>query len=264
MPETQTTPLEWLRVPCLKDNYAWIVRASGPAGDRVAIVDVPEAAPVLAALTERGWSATDIFLTHHHPDHIGGVAELVAATGAKVWGAKDDAARLPPLDETLRPGDTFLFGGTPVEVLDVPGHTIGHIAYHLPKAQMLFSGDSLMSWGCGRLFEGTPAQMFDSLTRLAALPDATLVFSGHEYTEANGRFALSLEPEHPALLTRMTDVAALRAEGKATVPVRLGLERTTNPFLRGTDPALALALGLNAQATPLAVFTEARARKDRF
>lgn len=255
---TNTTPVIWLAVPCLQDNYSWVVHAK----DETIVFDVPEAAPVAAALAERGWHADHIVLTHHHADHIQGVAAL-AGPATRIWGNKADAARLPPLTDPLWPGATVTLAGLRIEVLDAPGHTLGHVDYHLPEAGLAITGDSLMSWGCGRLFEGTPAQMFDTLARVAALPADTLICSGHEYTEANGRFALSLEPDHPALRARMADVQALRAEGRPTLPVPLSLERATNPFLRSVDPLLQHALGLTG-ADPLAVFTEARARKDRF
>lgn len=254
--------VELLIIPCLADNYAYVVHDA--ATNTTSIVDVPEAAPVLSALGERGWKLHNILITHHHNDHIDGVKALAAATGAKVIGARADAHRLPPLDQEVHGGETLLLGLEEVEVIDVPGHTVGHIAYYFPESGLLFSGDSLMSWGCGRLFEGSPAQMFDSLSRLAQLPGDTLICSGHEYTEANGRFALSLEPENPALLARMEEVRALRAQGRPTVPAPLSLEAATNPFLRGTDKALRAALGLPPAATPLDTFTEARARKDRF
>lgn len=254
-------PLELCVVPCLADNYAWLLH--DPATDTTAVVDVPDALAVLRALDRQGWKLSHILLTHHHSDHIDGVQVLAAATGARVIGAAADAHRLPPLTEAVAPGDLLHIGMESVEVIDAPGHTLGHIAYHFPGARLLFSGDSLMSWGCGRLFEGTPAQMFGTLTRLAALPDDTRVCSGHEYTEANGRFALSLEPGNPALLARMEQVRALRARGEPTLPVTLALERATNPFLRAADPALRRALALEG-ASDLAVFTEARARKDRF
>lgn len=254
--------VELITLPCRADNYAWLLRET--TGGRVAVVDVPDAAPVLAALGARGWSLDAIWLTHHHGDHIEGVAELVAATGAAVWGAAADAHRLPPLDHALREGTAPDFGAERVTVFEVPGHTVGHIAYHLPGAGLAFTGDSLMSWGCGRLFEGTPAQMFDSLGKLAALPPETVICSGHEYTLGNGRFALSLEPDHPALIARMAEAEAARAAGRPTVPVDLATELSTNPFLRAGEPALARALGLPEGASSLQVFTAARAAKDRF
>lgn len=254
--------LELLIVPCLADNYAYLLHDAGSG--TTAVVDVPEAAPVQQVLAERGWRLDTILLTHHHNDHIAGVPALAGATGAAVIGAAADAHRLPPLGTAVHPGQVIEVAGHRTEVLDAAGHTLGHIAFYLPLAGLLFSGDSLMSWGCGRLFEGSPAQMLATLTRMAALPGDTLVCSGHEYTEANGRFALSLEPGAPALRARMAEVQALRAEGRPTVPARLDLEQATNPFLRGTDPALKRALGLAPEASALATFTEARARKDRF
>jgi len=254
--------LELTPIPCLADNYAWLWHDT--ATDTVVVVDVPDPAPVMRVLAERSWRLHHILITHHHADHIAGVEALAQATGAKVAGAAADAHRLPPLDHPVAPGDTLPLGMETARVLAADGHTLGHIAWHLPGAGLLFSGDSLMSWGCGRLFEGTPAQMFDTLTRLAALPPETRVCSGHEYTASNGRFALSLEPDNLALRERMDQVVALRTAGHPTLPVRLGEELATNPFLRAADPALGAALGLAAGTAPLAVFTEARARKDRF
>jgi hydroxyacylglutathione hydrolase len=258
-------PADLVVVPCLSDNYAYLIHDA--ATDATAVVDVPEAAPILTALAERGWKLTHILLTHHHNDHIGGVEALVAATGARVVGASADAHRLPPLTEGVAEGDTVQFGTENFEVIEVPGHTVGHIAFHLPRSQMAFTGDSLMAWGCGRLFEGTPAQMWDSLQKLAALPDETLICSGHEYTTSNGRFALHLEPQNAALISRFEDVTAARAAGQPTVPVSLALERSTNPFLRAADPVLADAAGLpdgGVAAEAVAVFTAVRALKDRF
>lgn len=248
-------------VPCLTDNYAWLIHEE--ATDTTAVIDVPEVAPVLEALRERGWRLNHILITHHHDDHIAGVEALHEMTGARVIGAAQDARRLPPLTNPVAPGDRFPLGMQTVEVIDAPGHTLGHVAYHMAEAGLLFSGDSLMSWGCGRLFEGTPAQMFATLGRLAALPPGTRVCSGHEYTEANGRFALSLEPDNPALRERMDLVRALRAKGEPTLPPTLAQELATNPFLRA-DEGLRVALGLPEGASALEIFTEARARKDRF
>lgn len=254
-------PLDLAIVPCLADNYCYIVH--DPATDTTTAVDVPDAVPVLRELSERGWKLSHILLTHHHHDHIDGVRALAAATGARVIGAAADAPRLPRLTEEAAPGRDLHIGMEAVRVIEASGHTVGHLAYYFPDAGLAFTGDSLMSWGCGRLFEGSPAQMFDTLSRLAALPDDTLICSGHEYTEANGRFALSLEPDNPALQARMADTRARRARNAPTVPVPLALEKATNPFLRAADPGLRRALGMET-ATDLAVFTEARARKDRF
>lgn len=254
--------IELLTVPCLADNYAYLWHDT--ATDTTVAVDVPEAAALMRVLGERGWQLHDILLTHHHGDHIAGAEALAQATGAKIAGASADAHRLPPLDIALRPGARIALGVEEVMVIEASGHTQGHLAYHLPGAGVVFTGDSLMSWGCGRLFEGSPAQMHATLMRLAALPAETLVCSGHEYTLANGRFALSLEPEHPALLARMARAEASRAAGRPCLPVRLQEELATNPFLRGTDAGLRRALGLPDDADALSVFTEARTRKDRF
>ena len=226
-------PLEIVTIPCLSDNYAYL--AHDAATGTTAVVDVPEATPILNALGVRGWKASHILITHHHDDHIAGVEALAAATGARVIGAAADAHRLPPLDETVAEGDTVLLGMGAGHVIEVPGHTSGHIAFHFPDSAVVFTADSLMSCGCGRLFEGTPDQMWASLSKLAALPDQTLVCSGHEYTQSNIRFALSVDPDNAALQARAARVSALRARGEATVPTTLAEEKATNPFLRAAD-----------------------------
>lgn len=253
--------LTLLTLPCLADNYAYLVH--DPESGATAVVDVPEAGPILAALDDRGWHLTEIWLTHHHHDHITGVPELRAATGARVTGAAADAHRLPVLDRAVAAGDSFDFAGHAVTVADVSGHTVGHIAFHIAAAKMVFTGDSLMAAGCGRLFEGTPAQMWESLSRLAALPADTLVCSGHEYTASNIRFALSLEPDNPALISRSERVAVARGEGRPTVPSLLSEELATNPFLRANLPQMKAAIG-RPSAGDAEAFAEIRARKDRF
>ncbi len=254
-------PLSIVALPCLQDNYAWLLHDA--TSGATACVDVPEAAPILAALAQRGWRLDTILLTHHHWDHIDGVAELRAATGARVIGAAADAHRLPPLDLALAPGESVTIGSDTGTVIDVPGHTVGHIAFHFPDSGVVFTADSLMAFGCGRLFEGTPAQMWDSLQRLAALPPETLVCSGHEYAQGNARFALTIEPGNPTLVQRAAEIDAARAAGRPTVPVRLSLELATNPFLRAHQPGIKAALGLS-DADDATVFAEIRARKDRF
>jgi len=253
--------LQLVTVPCLADNYAFLLHDS--VTGQTALVDAPDAEPILTALRQHGWGLDDILLTHHHWDHIDGTAALVAATGARVTGAAADAHRLPPLDRAVSPGDRITICGESVDVIDVPGHTVGHVAFHFPDSKMAFTGDSLMALGCGRLFEGTPAQMWDSLTRLAALPTDTLICSGHEYTTSNGRFALSLEDVPPALILRMEGVERARAASQPTVPSTLAEELATNPFLRARDPAMKAALGMT-DAQDAAVFAEIRARKDKF
>ena len=253
--------LEIVTVPCLADNYAYL--AHDVATGATAVVDVPEAAPILKALGERGWKASHILITHHHYDHIDGVPALAGATGARVIGAAADAHRLPPLDEALNPGDTIRIGMDQGEVIDVSGHTVGHLAFYFPASKVVFTADSLMALGCGRLFEGTAAQMWDSLSRLAALPPDTLVCSGHEYTASNARFALTIEPGNSALISRSEAVTKAREKGVPTVPSTLAEELATNPFLRAGLPGVKAALGL-AGASDAEVFAEIRSRKDRF
>lgn len=252
--------VEVVLVPCLADNYAVLVHE--PATGATAVVDAPAAAPILGALAARGWRLTDILLTHHHHDHIEAVPELVAATGAGVTGARADRHRIPGLDREVAEGDIVRLGALPLSVMETPGHTIGHIAYVAAEPAMLFCGDTLFSLGCGRLFEGTPAQMWQSLGRLAALPAATAVYCGHEYTQSNGRFALAVDPDNTALAARLAEVDRLRADGLPTVPSTIAGECATNPFLRAADPAIAARLGM-AGAPPVEVFAELRARKNR-
>ena len=204
-----------------------------------------------------------ILITHHHSDHIDGVAEVVAATGAKVLGAKADAHRLPHLDRALVEGDTVTVGSETGRVLDVSGHTVGHIAFYFADSGLAFTADSLMAGGCGRLFEGSPALMWESLSKLADLPGETLICSGHEYTTSNLRFAASIEPDNAALIARIDRVAEARDEGRATVPSRLSGELATNPFLRARLPHMKAMIGM-PDATDAQAFAELRARKDRF
>ncbi|MFY8145900.1 MAG: hydroxyacylglutathione hydrolase [Rhodobacter sp.] len=254
-------PLDLVTIPCLSDNYAFLIHDA--ASGETAVIDVPEAAPILAALRQRGWNLSQILLTHHHADHIQGVADLRAATGARVAGNAADAHRLPPLDLALHEGQTVQVGTEAGTVIDVSGHTLGHVAFHFPASALVFTADSLMACGCGRLFEGTGPQMWTSLSKLARLPPETLVCSGHEYTASNARFALSLDPDNPALISRDASIEDARRRGQPTVPSRLSDELATNPFLRAGHPQMKARLGL-ADASDAAVFTEIRARKDRF
>ena len=253
--------LELVTIPCLKDNYAYLIHDA--ASGETALVDAPEAAPILAALAARGWRLGQILITHHHSDHIDGVAEVQAATGARVFGGEADRHRLPKLDRGLREGDTVMVGGETGQVIDVSGHTLGHIAYHFPDSGYAFTADSLMAGGCGRLFEGAPAMMWASLSKLAALPDATLICSGHEYTASNLRFAATIEPGNTALQARIARVAGARENGEATVPSLLSVEMATNPFLRAGLPQVKALVGMPG-ASDAAVFAEIRARKDKF
>ncbi|WP_036797170.1 hydroxyacylglutathione hydrolase [Leisingera caerulea] len=256
-----TMPLEIITLPCLSDNYAFLIH--NPDSGETALVDAPEAGAIKAALEERGWGLDWILLTHHHWDHVDGVAELREAYGAKVTGAEADAHRLPDLDLAVKDGGTFTLLGEEVQVMDVSGHTVGHIAYYIPGADAVFTADSLMALGCGRLFEGTPQQMWASLSRLAALPPQTMVYSGHEYTQSNGAFAATVDPGNPALQDRIRDIASAREKGDPTVPSSLQLELGTNPFLRAGDSAIKAHLGME-DADDAEVFAEIRKRKDNF
>lgn len=254
-------PLEIVTIPCLSDNYAFL--AHDAASGETALVDAPEAEPILAALEARGWRLSHVLLTHHHWDHVDALPAILERHPAKVIGATADAHRLPELGLRVSEGDSFTIGGDEIHVLDVSGHTVGHIAFHAPASKAVFTADSLMALGCGRLFEGTAAQMWDSLSKLAALPDDTIVYSGHEYTQANAAFAEAIEPGNPDLQARIADIANARAENKPTVPSSLALELATNPFLRPQSVEIRDRLEMQ-DASDAEVFAEVRARKDAF
>lgn len=253
--------LEIHQIPVLRDNYVYLVR--DPGSGACAAVDPAVAAPVMAALDRLGWQLTHILNTHHHHDHVGGNLEIKRATGCTIVGNGKDAARIPGIDITVEDGDTVRLGNHDAAVIDVSGHTLGHIAYWFATSRALFCGDTLFALGCGRLFEGTPAQMWSSLCKLRALPGDTQVYCGHEYTESNAAFALAVEPDSTALQERAAQVAALRAQGRPTVPSTIAEERATNPFLRADDPGFQRAAGL-AGRDPVAVFAAIRRRKDTF
>ena len=235
-------------VPILSDNYAWMLRDSGSGA--VAIVDPAEAKPIIAALEKAGGRLDLILLTHHHSDHIAGVDEVRARfPGAKVVGAAADAHRLPKLDQAVKEGDAVAFGSASARVIDTPGHTRGQINYFIADGEILLSGDTLFSLGCGRLSEGTPAEMFASLAKLAALPGGTKICCGHEYTESNARFALSVDANNAALKARTEQAHQQRAAGQPTVPSTMASELEANPFLRAPD---------------VATFADLRAKKDKF
>jgi hydroxyacylglutathione hydrolase len=225
--------LDVVRIPVLSDNYVWLVHE--PTSGATMVVDPAVAGPVLAEADARGWTITDIWNTHWHPDHTGGNAEIKAATGCTITGPAAEAARIPTLDVLVMGGDNVRLGAVEATVMDVPAHTAGHIAYHFADDAAAFVGDTLFAMGCGRLFEGTAAQMFDNMAKLSRLPDATTVYCAHEYTQSNGRYALVAEPDNAALIARMAQVDAARSRGEATVPTTIALERATNPFMRAAS-----------------------------
>lgn len=253
-------------LPAFSDNYIWLLQ--DPDNRRCAVVDPGDAAPVLAWLEKHGdWRLDDILITHHHNDHVGGVEALKAATGARVAGPAHE--RIPGRDLALEDNATIRTLGVDFQVFAVPGHTLGHIAYFAPDTPvpLLFSGDTLFAAGCGRLFEGTPEQMHRSLQRLAALPEATLVYCAHEYTLSNLRFAVAVEPDNLEVARRFADVERLRAEDRITLPSTIGLERLTNPFLRTAETSVKQKADErtgSVNPTPSAVFAGLRAWKDRF
>lgn len=240
------TALEVVRIPALSDNYVWLVH--DPASLETVVVDPGEAAPVLAAAEARGWTISQIWNTHWHPDHTGGNAEI-KALGASVSGPAAEAERIPTLDQGLREGDAVRIGGHVARVLETPGHTAGHIVFHLSDDAVLFTGDTLFAMGCGRLFEGTAAQMFANMQRLRELAPETTVYCAHEYTQSNARFAATVEPDNADIATRLAEVDAKRADGEPTVPTTIAAELATNPFLR---------------AASMKEFAERRAGKDSF
>ncbi|MEM6304326.1 MAG: hydroxyacylglutathione hydrolase [Pseudomonadota bacterium] len=250
-----------LTLPCHSDNYAYLLHDQ--SSGETACIDVPEARPIKAALAERGWTLSQIWLTHHHWDHVDGVADLLVDHPAKVVGAAADAHRLPPLDHAVAEGDTVTLGTLQAEVIEVYGHTLGHIAFHVPGAKAAFTADSLMALGCGRLFEGTPAQMWEAMQKMMKWPAETTICSGHEYTASNAKFALTVDPDNAALISRAKETEAARAAGQPTVPSRLSTELETNPFLRPDDAGVRAALGMPT-ASNAEVFAEIRKRKDNF
>jgi hydroxyacylglutathione hydrolase len=248
-------------IPVLSDNYVYLIHE--PQSGTTGVVDPAVAAPVMEMLAAKSWSLDWILSTHHHADHTGGNLELKQATGCKIAGPGKDAARIPGIDLKLVEGDRFELGKAEAEIFETPGHTSGHITYWFGGANALFCADTLFSLGCGRLFEGTPAEMWRSLQKYAPLPDEALVYCGHEYTQSNARFALSVDPNNGSLQERAAAVERQRAAGEPTVPTTLGLERATNPFLRPDDAAIREQLGMET-ADDVEVFAEIRRRKDNF
>ena len=253
------TPLAIELVPCLSDNYAYLVYDADSG--LCAVVDPSEAPPVEAALERTGWKLTHILNTHHHFDHTGGNIPLKEKFRAEIVGPGKDRGRFAGLDTGVDESTGWTFGARPVRVMEIPAHTSSHIAFIVDDAA--FTGDTMFAMGCGRLFEGTPATMWSSLSKLMTLPDATRIFCGHEYTQSNGRFALTMEPGNAALVSRMKDVDAARAKGAPTIPSTIGLEKKTNPFMRPNSPELRKTLGME-NANDVDVLGETRRRKDSF
>ncbi len=246
---------------CRTDNFGVLLH-DADSGATIS-VDAPEEAPILKVLDEEGWKLTHILTTHHHGDHVAANDALKARFGATIVGPAAEAERIPGIDRQVEGGETFAIGAIAVEVLDTPGHTLGSVSYHMPGISAVFAGDALFSLGCGRLLEGTAPMLWESLKRLRALPDETMLYCGHEYTGANARFALSVDPQNLLLHERATQVEHLRVAGEPTLPVPLGREKKTNPFLRADDATLADELGLSGQP-PESVFAALRSRKDAF
>ena len=255
----QNAPLTLVTVPCLEDNYAFLLHDETTG--ETALVDAPEAGPIQRELDRRGWRLSTILLTHHHDDHIQAVPAL--REGARVIGHAADRHRLPPLDLAVLPGDPLEVCGEAVEIIDTPGHTVGHVSFHFPGSALAFTADTLMALGCGRLFEGTAAQMWGSLMRLRALPPDTTICSGHEYTSGNARFALSVDGANPALQARAAAVRQARERGEPTIPSKLSDEIATNPFLRADNLDLKSAMGM-PDAPDHEVFGAIRKAKDNF
>lgn len=246
--------------PCLSDNYGFL--AHDPETGETAAIDTPDAGEYLKQAAAKGWNITQIWNTHWHPDHAGGNLAIKQATGCAITGPKNEADKIPGIDRAVATGDTVALGSLSAAILDVPGHTLGHIAYHLARENTAFVGDAVFALGCGRVFEGNPAMMWDSLSRLKALPPETTLYCAHEYTAANARFAITIEPDNAALAAYVAEIDAKRARNEWTVPMPLARELETNPFLRADNPALQTAMG--HPGDPVATFAEIRGRKDRF
>ena len=246
---------------CRQDNFGVILHDS--LSGETASIDAPDGTVIANELRQHNWLLTHLLVTHHHPDHVEGIPVLVKAYSPTVIGPAAEAARISGLTQTVGDGDTFEFAGRTVKVITTPGHTAGHICFYIPDEELLFAGDTLFALGCGRLFEGSPEDMFGSITRLGELPDQTRVYCGHEYTQSNGRFAVTVDPDNEILAKRMDDIDDMRARGLATLPTTIGLEKRTNPFLRTGDQSIRKQLGMET-ADDVEVFAELRRRKDNF
>ena len=246
--------------PCLSDNYGFL--AHDTETGETAAIDTPDADNYLAEAAAQGWTITQIWNTHWHPDHAGGNLAIKAATGCTIVGPAGEAEKIPGIDRAVSGGETVKLGALTADVIDVPGHTLGHIAYHLASETTAFVGDALFALGCGRVFEGDPQMMWTSLNRLKVLPAETTLYCAHEYTQANARFAETIDPENAELTAYISEIDAKRARGDWTVPTHLARELAANPFLRADDPDLQSAMG--HPGDPVATFAEIRGRKDRF
>lgn len=246
--------------PCLSDNFGYLIH--DPVTKATASIDAPEAGPIIKALQREGWTLTDILVTHHHNDHVGGIAELKQKYDCRVVAPHDKGTAIPLVDERVKEGATVKVGNLTARVLETPGHTLDHISYVFEDDRALFCADTLFSIGCGRVFEGTYPMMWESLLKLRALPNDMRVYCGHEYTASNVKFALTVEPNNPALKARAEEVAKLRAANQPTIPTLIRDEKEANTFLRADVPAVAAALGL-AGKSPAEVFGELRERKNK-
>lgn len=253
--------LEVHQFPCLSDNYGVLIHDA--ENNVTATIDTPEVAPIEAALQEKGWTLTHILNTHHHGDHTGGNTELKSKYSCQVVGPKPESSKIPGIDLAVGEGDSYDFGSHTARIIETPGHTLGHIAYHFADDGLAFVGDTLFTLGCGRVFEGTMAQMWSAMEKLAALPEETVIYCGHEYTQANAAFAVTIEPGNAELQARVKEIDALRAEGKPTVPTTIAAELRTNPFLRPSSPGVQAELGMEG-ADLGDIFAEIRRRKDNF
>lgn len=254
-------PIQIDQFMCRTDNFGALVH--DPASGDTVLIDAPEAVPILAAIERTGWTPRAIFTTHHHADHVEANLLLKQRYGLEIIGPAGEAAKIPGIDKKVKGGDTVVFGGRKVSVIDTPGHTAGHITFHFKDDHVAFAGDTLFAIGCGRLLECKPPVMYESLKKLAALPGETQIYCGHEYTQANAKFALTVDPTNSALKERAKKIDALRAEGEATLPTTIAEELATNPFLRWHDPAIRKNLGME-KASDAEVFAEVRKRKDVF
>jgi hydroxyacylglutathione hydrolase len=248
--------------PARSDNYGYLVH--DVATGKTAAIDAPDAKAIKDAVERRGWTLSEVFITHHHTDHTEAIPILKRDLGVTVTGPAAEESNILGLDVLVGPGDTVKLGDSEFTVFETPGHTLGHIVYFEPTGRHLFSADALFSLGVGRMFEGQPGPMWAGLEQLKELPDDTLIYCGHEYTEANAAFALSVDPKNAALRIRADEVKRMRADGRYTIPVSLGMEKATNPFLRSDQPALAKAMGLPAGSDPVDVFAKLRRAKDEF